>query len=130
MLTAAQRLKAGAIAAADEDDLAALDVQAGAGQRREPPEKRHRVAKVNDRLHESHLTVLVQVGVNNAPRLVTATVGAGMDELVDERADVVEPPAERPPRRRDWRWSSTLRSGGRWSCWRRSSPRRCGGITC
>src|SRR3954447_5355399 len=27
-----------------------------------------------------------------------------MDELVDERADVVEPPAERPSRRRDWRW--------------------------
>jgi sortase A len=42
--------------------------------------------------------------VNNAPYLVTATVGAGMDELVDERADVVEPPAERPSRRRDWRW--------------------------
>src|SRR6478672_12472157 len=27
-----------------------------------------------------------------------------MDELVDERADVVEPPVERPHRRRDWRW--------------------------
>src|SRR4051794_6611918 len=27
-----------------------------------------------------------------------------MDELVDERADVVDPPAERPSRRRDWRW--------------------------
>src|SRR5689334_14637397 len=27
-----------------------------------------------------------------------------MDELVEERADVVEPPAERPARRRDWRW--------------------------
>ena len=42
--------------------------------------------------------------MNNAPYLVTATVGLGMDELVDERADVVEPPAERPSRRRDWRW--------------------------
>jgi len=42
--------------------------------------------------------------VNNAPYLVTATVAPGMDELVDERADVVEPPAERPARRRDWRW--------------------------
>src|SRR6478672_1165632 len=30
--------------------------------------------------------------------------GPSMDELVDERADVVEPPAERPARRRDWRW--------------------------
>jgi len=27
-----------------------------------------------------------------------------MDELVEERAELGEPPAERPPRRRDWRW--------------------------
>ncbi len=27
-----------------------------------------------------------------------------MDELVDERADVVDPPAEQPSRRHDWRW--------------------------
>ena len=38
---------------ADQDDLAALDVEVGAGQRREPPEKCHRTSKVNDRLHET-----------------------------------------------------------------------------
>jgi sortase A len=27
-----------------------------------------------------------------------------MDELVEERAEVGDPPAERPPRQRDWRW--------------------------
>jgi sortase A len=42
--------------------------------------------------------------VNNAPYLVTATVERGMDELVDDRADVVDPPAKRSSRRRDWRW--------------------------
>src|SRR3954447_979502 len=30
--------------------------------------------------------------------------GPRMDELVEERAEVGEPPAERPSRRRDWRW--------------------------
>src|SRR3954471_11079085 len=30
--------------------------------------------------------------------------GPSMDELVDERADIVVPPTERPSRRRDWRW--------------------------
>ncbi len=53
---------AGTVAPAHQHDLTALDVQAGAGQRREPPEQCHRASKVNDRLHETNSPYLRRSG--------------------------------------------------------------------
>ena len=57
---------------AHEQDLAAAHVERHAGERREPTEQRHGIAKVDDRLHGTALTVVVSRRHDNA-----APTGAG-----------------------------------------------------
>ena len=51
---AEERGLAGSVRALEEHDLALGDLQIDAGERRESTEHRHRVAEVDDRLHQDH----------------------------------------------------------------------------